>query len=196
MVFTVSCPECSSEFPVDSAKVPDDGVYASCSICPGTFLVECPADSVDEQDPTPSFDEAPDMEASDMPDAFDAAESDEVGGAAEVGAQESEYEEEAAPAPVAGAESATCGQTDPDGRAARLARVLVSDMMTYNPAMYAKAVEAGTLVEDFEEEVKRSWSEYVEQVGEDLAGSTQHFTRALNDILAKGEELFDEGMYA
>jgi len=176
MVFTVSCPECSSEFPVDSAKVPEEGVYAQCSACPGTFLVERPAEGAvvsgeletwtHEVEPGPGPDEAPESPA-----------------------------EEPAAAPTAVAEKPTFGQNDPDARAARLARVLVSDMMTYNPAMYEKAMEAGTLAEDFEDEVKRSWSEYVEQVGEELARSTPHFTRALNDILAKGEELFQESMY-
>ena len=42
MVFTVACPDCNSEFPVDPAKVPEDGVFARCTFCPGTFQVERP----------------------------------------------------------------------------------------------------------------------------------------------------------
>ena len=181
MVFTVACPECNSEFPVDSAKVPEEGVYAQCSMCPGTFLVERPA-----EEPAASGEVA-------MSTAGAQFDSGPVGGMAHE-APESPAEEPVA-APAAVADKPAFGQNDPDARAARLARVLVSDMMTYNPAMYEKAMEAGTLAEDFEEEVKRSWSEYVEQVGEELARSTPHFTRALNDILAKGEEVFEESMY-
>ena len=48
MVFTVSCPDCQSEFPVDSAKVPEAGVNAQCSMCPGTFFVERPTETVDD----------------------------------------------------------------------------------------------------------------------------------------------------
>ncbi len=90
---------------------------------------------------------------------------------------------------------AAFGKADPEARAARLARVLVSDMMTYNPKLYEQAQEQGTLAADFEDEVKKSWSEYVDQVGEDIAHGTSHFMTALNDILAKGEAIFDQTMY-
>lgn len=196
MVFTVSCPECSSEFPVDSAKVPREGVYARCNLCPGVFLVERPAGTraADADDPG---DVALSHDASDgRASAGAVADGAEKGASRSTGgpvAEEAPQDPHAAPAAVA--EPRRFGQSDPDARAARLARVLVSDMITYNPAMYEKAVARGTLAEDFEDEVKRSWSEYVEQVGEDLARSTPHFTRALNDILAKGEDLFEDSMY-
>ena len=210
MVFTVSCPECEAEFPVDSQKVPEGGVFAQCSKCPGTFFVE--ADTADDADGIE------DAFITESPDGFESFMSDSTGGDAFGPADDSGFGQgmaddtveaatwaEAAPAAVADepaseAEAPTVdppafGQTDPDARAARLARVLVSDMKTYNPALYDRAVEGGTLVEDFGDEVKRSWSEYVDQVGEDLARSTPHFARALNDLLAQGEELFDESMF-
>jgi hypothetical protein len=79
---------------------------------------------------------------------------------------------------------------DPANRARRLARVLASDMITYNPARYADARKQGTLRVDFQDEIEKSWEEYVEQVGEELAYSTSHFVDALNDVLAQGEVLF------
>ncbi len=79
---------------------------------------------------------------------------------------------------------------DPANRARRLARVLASDMITYNPARYADARRQGTLRVDFQDEIEKSWEEYVEQVGEELAYSTSHFVDALNDVLAQGEVLF------
>ncbi|MCK5650683.1 MAG: hypothetical protein KAJ42_04865, partial [Gemmatimonadetes bacterium] len=79
---------------------------------------------------------------------------------------------------------------DPKDRAARLARVLVSDIVLYNSARHEKSVEAGTIREDFQDEVDKSWSEWVEQVGSDIAESTDFWREALNQILAKGEELF------
>lgn len=82
------------------------------------------------------------------------------------------------------------GQRSPEEKAQRLARVLVSDMITYNPQLYETALERGTLKEDFEEEIEKSWEEYVAQVGEDLANSTSYWKDALNDILAKGDEVF------
>ena len=40
MIRTVTCPSCSTAFPVDPRKVPDDGVYARCSTCSSVFFVE------------------------------------------------------------------------------------------------------------------------------------------------------------
>jgi predicted Zn finger-like uncharacterized protein len=43
--FNVQCPSCDASFPVDSGKVPDDGIYAICSQCQRTFLVERPEEA-------------------------------------------------------------------------------------------------------------------------------------------------------
>lgn len=40
MHMTVTCPQCSTDFPVDPGKVPDSGVFARCSICPEVFRVD------------------------------------------------------------------------------------------------------------------------------------------------------------
>lgn len=78
------------------------------------------------------------------------------------------------------------GRRDPHEKARRLARVLVSDMVTYNRERHARALAAGTLPEDFDEEIRKSWEEYVLQVGRELAEETTYFRDALNDILAGG----------
>ena len=96
MVFSVSCPECNSEFPVDSAKVPEEGVLAQCSMCPGTFFVERPqeqdaaqpADDSDawlesvSTDPAPEAsegEESPWLEApGDLPESGDSFEAPEA----------------------------------------------------------------------------------------------------------------------
>jgi len=82
------------------------------------------------------------------------------------------------------------GKRDPADKARRLARVLVSDMIMYNPERHQRALENDTLANDFEEEIKKSWKEYVEQVGEEMARETDYWTEALNDLLAKGEQVF------
>jgi predicted Zn finger-like uncharacterized protein len=79
---------------------------------------------------------------------------------------------------------------DPSQKARRLARALVSDMVVYHPAKRRAALQAGNLKEAFEEEIAKSWEEYVEQVGRELADSTSHFRDALNEILADGRALF------
>jgi hypothetical protein len=100
----------------------------------------------------------------------------------------------AAPAPgeEAPAHAFTFGKRDPTDKAKRLARVLVSDMIMYNAERHQTALENGTLVEDFEDEIEKSWKEFVEQVGDDLAnGPGRGFWKeALNDILAKGNQVF------
>ena len=47
MTITVSCPSCSSSFPVDPAKIPSNGVRAQCSFCPEIFDIDSPV-SVEE----------------------------------------------------------------------------------------------------------------------------------------------------
>jgi hypothetical protein len=82
------------------------------------------------------------------------------------------------------------GKREPIEKAQRLARVLVSDIILYNPDRHHSATESGRVKEEFEEEIQKSWNEYVEQVGEEMANSTNFFNDALNEILAKGEDLF------
>jgi predicted Zn finger-like uncharacterized protein len=82
------------------------------------------------------------------------------------------------------------GKRDPQEKARRLARVLVSDMIVYHREKHSQALEAGTLVEEFQDEVQKSWEEYVDQIGSELAEGTPYFREALNEILAKGQEMF------
>ncbi len=82
------------------------------------------------------------------------------------------------------------GSTDAQARARRLARALISDIVIYHPARRDKSLEDGTLKQEFREEIRKSWEEYVGQVGVEAAQSTSHFRDALNDILAKDQPLF------
>lgn len=82
------------------------------------------------------------------------------------------------------------GKRDPHDKARRLARVLVSDIITYNPERHQRALQQDTLHADFEDEIKKSWAEYVEQVGRDIAESTSYWFDALNEILARGRKVF------
>jgi hypothetical protein len=81
-------------------------------------------------------------------------------------------------------------QRDPKQKARRLARALVSDMIVYQPAKRQRALAAGTLKAEFDEEIQKSWEEYVEQVGEEVATSTPYWQEALNEILAGGQQIF------
>jgi hypothetical protein len=79
---------------------------------------------------------------------------------------------------------------DPSAKARRLARALISDMVVYHPAKKQEGLRQGNLKELFDEEIKKSWEEYTDQVGKDMADSTPHFREALNEILADGRQLF------
>jgi capsid protein len=79
---------------------------------------------------------------------------------------------------------------DPNTRAQRLARALVSDIVAYNREKRDQMLAAGTLKNEFREEIRKSWEEYVAQVGLEVARSTPYFRDALNDILAKGQHVF------
>jgi hypothetical protein len=79
---------------------------------------------------------------------------------------------------------------DPALKARRLARALISDMVVYHPGKRQEGLRDGNLKELFEEEIKKSWEEYAEQVGREVAESTAHFKEALNEILAGGRQVF------
>lgn len=85
------------------------------------------------------------------------------------------------------------GRRDPRERAQRLARVLISDIVLYHPERHRRALTEGRVAVEFQEEIRKSWEEYLDQVGPGLADSTTYFTDALNEILAKGQSLFSPG---
>ncbi len=79
---------------------------------------------------------------------------------------------------------------DPNAKARRLARALISDMVTYFPEKREEGLRTGALKQLFEDEITKSYGEYVEQVGRDFAETTPFFQEALNEILAGGRKLF------
>ena len=79
---------------------------------------------------------------------------------------------------------------DPNAKARRLARALVSDLVSYFPQKKAEGLREGTLKSLFSEEIKKSYEEFVQQIGREFAETTTHFTDALNDILAGGQKVF------
>ena len=102
-----------------------------------------------------------------------------------------EQDEDAVPGGASLSEGAArFGRRDPNERARRLARVLVSDIIAYYPEKHAQAVAEGRVKETFEDEVKKSWKEYVDQVGPEIAESTDYFKTALNEVLARGRRIY------
>ena len=79
---------------------------------------------------------------------------------------------------------------DPNLRAKRLARALVSDIITYQPAKHAEGLRDGTIRELFKDEIRKSYEEYTAQVGQQLAEGTPYFQEALNEVLGAGRKIF------
>ena len=79
---------------------------------------------------------------------------------------------------------------DPKQKARRLARALVSDLVVYHPEKRQQGLRDGTLPQLFKDEIEKSWQEYVEQVGQEVAKGTPFWAEALNEILAGGNKVF------
>lgn len=173
----IGCPECSTVYRVDPARIPHGGITARCRECGATLRVE-PGET------------APGAvrNATLAPVSPPPAES-------QAGARPGQEPDAGAEA-VAGAggrsrpDTPVFGPQDPDTRAKRLARALVSDIVVYNPEKWEESRAAGTLRKEFRDEVLKSWEEYVQQVGEEMAKKTPYFRDALNAILAEGKKVF------
>jgi capsid protein len=63
-------------------------------------------------------------------------------------------------------------------------------MIVYQPAKRQRALAEGNLKQAFDEEIQKSWEEYVEQVGAEMANDTPFWREALNEILAGGQQVF------
>ena len=79
---------------------------------------------------------------------------------------------------------------DPRQKAKRLARALVSDMVAYLPQKREEGLRNNTLKALFREEIKKSYEEYLDQVGSEVAEGTTYFQDALNDVLSGGKKIF------
>ena len=202
----VQCTHCSTVFRVDPRKVPAGGVRVRCSICRGIFEVQPEGSAAPSAEaapaaaspaPAPAAAPTPPPAAEPAPAAGPAFQpsapaAPPVPTPAPAAAPPAPPAPKPAPSPaVSGARgSSPFGAADPNAKARRLARALVSDIVTYHPERRDKALADGTLKREFMDEIKKSWEEYVGQVGPDTARGTTHFRDALNDILAKGQQVF------
>jgi predicted Zn finger-like uncharacterized protein len=194
----VTCTHCSTVFRVDPAKVPTGGVRVRCSICRGVFEVSGAAAAPQPaaaapSAPAPAPAPQPAAAAPPAPVAPPAPKPAPAPTAAPAApAPAPQPAPQTAPAAAAPARSGGFGfgSNDPTAKARRLARALVSDIVTYHPERRDAALADGTLKREFMEEIKKSWEEYVGQVGAETARGTPHFRDALNEILAKGQNLF------
>ena len=78
-----------------------------------------------------------------------------------------------------------CRRTPPL-KARRLARALISDMVVYHPGKRQEGLRDGNLKELFEDEIKKSWEEYADQVGREVAESTGVLPRGVERDSCRG----------
>jgi predicted Zn finger-like uncharacterized protein len=213
----VRCPQCQSVFRVDPDRIPPNGIKARCSRCSTVFEMtrdgaRSPASagapaSVGVAPNAPATAAAPLraepaapapaprptlVETSPAPKPASAPAPAPV--AAQVVRPLPERAQPAAQAPEPAAPTppkrASFRNQDPSARAQRLARALVSDIVAYNKDKLKQTRGAAALRTEFREEIRKSWEEYVEQVGLDLAKNTPYFRDSLNELLANGEKVF------
>ncbi|MCR4339444.1 MAG: zinc-ribbon domain-containing protein [Gemmatimonadaceae bacterium] len=202
----VGCPQCSSIFRVDQAKVPPGGVRARCSICGGVIPVPEPTAELIAAGPQPpppvprttgqysrrtpaaGVSRRPTPGGGTPGPATPAYGGPALQGPAAPPPQSAAPPPGGVPGPAASINPYLT--RDPDVRAKRLARALISDIVTYYPDKHADALRAGSLKQTFSEEIKKSYEEYVAQIGQAFAESTSHFKDALNEVLGEGKRIF------
>lgn len=193
----VQCTSCLTEFELDPHKVPSSGVRARCSVCSAVIAVPPPPAARGETPAHGGHSSSAHSGGGTQTMAAPASEertpttADLAPSAPSVAATPSAPAQQ--PTPPGGVSRRPINpflSRDPALRAKRLARALVSDIVAYHPARHAEGLRDGTLKTLFRDEIKKSYDEYVDQVGREFASSTTHFQDALNDVLAGGKKLF------
>src|SRR2546430_441305 len=170
----VTCPSCETVYRVDPSKVPAGGVRARCAVCSNVFPVNAASGAAQR---APAAEPGPPPPAAAAPPA---------------------------PPPPAAPSGAAPGPRmtsplrpvnpfmvqDPKQKARRLARALVSDLVVYHPEKRQQGIRDGTLQQLFKDEIEKSWQEYVEQGGAELAKATPFWAEALNEILTGRNKVF------
>src|SRR5437667_3099 len=184
----VTCPSCETVYRVDPSKVPTGGVRARCAVCSNVFPVNAASAAAQR---------APVAEAGPPPPVAAAQRAPAAPGGP--GSAPRPPAPRAAPPPATGARQRMTSPLrhvnpfmvqGPKQNARRLARALVSDLVVYHPEKRQQGLRDGTLPQLFKDEIEKSWQEYVEQVGAELAKTTPFWAEALNEILAGGNKVF------
>src|SRR6266699_282801 len=215
----VTCPSCETVYRVDPSKVPAGGVRARCAVCSNVFPVNAASATAQRSPAAPGGPgSAPRPPAPPpAPRAVPAPAPPPAAPAMRPAAPSAAPAPRAAPPPAPRAPAAPAappppaapagaapGQRmsgplrpvnpfmvqDPKQKARRLARALVSDLVVYHPEKRQQGLRDGTLPQLFKDEIEKSWQEYVDQVGAELAKATSFWAEALNEILAGGNKVF------
>ncbi|HEX6925462.1 MAG TPA: zinc-ribbon domain-containing protein [Longimicrobiaceae bacterium] len=196
----VRCTHCGTAYRIDPSRIPAGGAMARCARCQQAFRID-PAQAGGAGAPHAAHGHAAAPSAAASPGGAGLVAPKPTGPATPTPPAGPAGRPPAEPKPRVTVASSTggapaarpapiFGPQDPEVRARRLARALVSDIIAYHQDRWERSVAAGTLREDFREEILKSWEEYVLQVGSERAHGTPYFRDALNEILAKGRQVF------
>lgn len=187
----VRCPTCQTMFRVDPDKIPAAGIKARCSRCSAAFRIERQPQRQPAAVAAPAAADLAPRPVEPAPAPVPPAPPVPVAVPTMPSAAEPEPAPKVSPPPPAvGTRRPSFRNQDPASRAQRIARALVSDIVAYNKDKLKESLAAGTLRSDFREEIRKSWDEYVGQVGIEMAKSAPYFRDSLNEILARGQKVF------
>src|SRR5690606_24999208 len=143
----VRCTFCNTTYRIDPTRLPPGGVNARCARCQRTFRIEPTAGGNASGGPASASSGAAAPRAT-APAAAAAPPGIGPGSPQPAASNPSP----AGPRPAPGT-SSIFGPQDPDQRAKRIARALVSDIVAYHQDRWERSLAAGTLREDFREEI-------------------------------------------
>jgi predicted Zn finger-like uncharacterized protein len=169
----IQCQGCAAKYFLPEDRVPKDSIKVRCPQCTAVFTL------------SPRFEPARETVPATASIAAEA-----IVSPASVAEPVPFMEPETVPAPAVEDKPRTKRGRSKEDRAKRLARVLVSDILEYNRDKRNIALKEGQLMNSLGDEIKKSWELYKDKVGPDVAGSTEFFKEALNEILADGKEVF------
>jgi predicted Zn finger-like uncharacterized protein len=193
----VQCPQCEKKYRVGDSEVPISGAAVRCPKCTNIFTIyrevspielvplEAEAEVAKETfaPPEPPVQDepyvAPEPPAKEEPPSPGIPEMEATVTPSTV-----------APPPELEKPSTEAVEDEKYQDARQLARALVKDIVLYHKDRVEEGLQKGTLVQLVGDEIRKSWSFYREQIPPDVLKDSDYFKEALNEILAKGKQVF------
>jgi predicted Zn finger-like uncharacterized protein len=182
-----TCTDCQARYRLESDRVPHRKIRVRCPACRGVFVLDGTFRSEESAAPVAET-RQPFRPAVEPVHAAPAPMRAQPAPAA-ARAPAAEVVRSAAPAGTAVMDQPAAARRR-RSKEEMLARALVSDIKVYNREVYERALAEGNLLDALGPEIKKSWELYKEKVTPEVAGSTEYFRDALNEILAEGRSVF------
>lgn len=182
-----TCTDCHARYRLEAERVPQRKIRVRCPSCRGVFVLDGTART--EEAAVPVHETRPAFQPSVEPPRAQPAPSRPQPAPMAGHAPAAEVVRSAAPTGTAVLDQPAAPRRR-RSKEEMLARALVSDIKVYNRDAYERAKAEGNLLDALGPEIKKSWELYKEKVTPEVAGSTDYFRDALNEILAEGRNVF------